>query len=158
MKLKDACSFEWKLWQTLDSILKSRDITLPNKVCLVKTMFFPVVMNGCESWTKKDSTVKNWCFWPVVLEKTLESPLDCKEIKPVNTKANKSWSFIRRVDAEVEAPTVWPHDMKSRLTGEDPDAGKDWRWEKGTTEDQIVGWHHWLNGHEFAQVTGAGER
>ena len=98
-----------------------------------------------ESWV-----LKNWYFWTVVLEKTLESPLDCKEIKPVNPKGNKSWIFIGRTDAEAEAPVLWPLDAKNWLIGKDPDAGKDWRWEeKGTTEDEMVGWHHWLNGHEF---------
>ena len=94
----------------------------------------------------------------VVLEKTLESPLDCKEIKPVNRKGNQFWIFIGRTDAEAEAPILWPPDVKSRLTGKDPDAGKDWRWEeKGMTEDKMVGWHHRINGHEFEQALGDGE-
>ena len=93
---------------------------------------------------------KNWCFWTVVLEKTLEHPLDCKEMKPVKPKENQSWIFIGRTDAEVETPILWPPDAKSRLIGKDLDAGKDWRQEeKGTTEDEMAGWHHWLNGHEF---------
>ena len=93
---------------------------------------------------------KNWCFWTVVLEKTLESPLDCKEIPPVQPKGNQSWILIGRTDAKTEAPILWPSCAKSRLSGKDPDAGKDWRWEeKGMTEDEMVGWHHWLNGHEF---------
>ena len=88
-------------------------------------------------------------FQTVVLEKTLESPLDCKEIKPVNPKGNQSWIFIGRTDAEADISILWPPDVKSWLTGKDPDAGKDWRQEKkGTTEDEMVGWHHWLNGHE----------
>ena len=86
----------------LDSILKSRDITLPTKVCLVKAMVFPVVMYGCESWTKKKAESKNWCFWTVVLEKTLESPLDCKEIQPVHPKGDQSWIFIGRTDVELK--------------------------------------------------------
>ena len=91
---------------------------------------------------------KNWCFQTVVLEKTLESPLDCKEIKPVNPKGNQPWIFIRRTDAE--APILWPLDLKSWLIGKYPDAGKDWRQEeKGTTEDEMAGWHHGLNGHEL---------
>ena len=101
---------------------------------------------------------KNWCFWTVVLEKTLESSLDCKEIKPVNPKGNQSWIFIRKTDAEAEAPILWPPDVKSWLIGKDHDAGKDWRQEdKETTEDKLVGWHHWLNRHEFKQALGDGE-
>ena len=95
----------------------------------------------------------------MVLEKTLESPLDCKEIKSVNIKGNQPWIFIGRTDAEAEAPFLWPPDVKSWLIGKDPDAGKDWRQEKkGTIEDEMVGWHHWLNGHEFKQTVGNGER
>ena len=120
----------------LDSILKSRDITLPTKVCLVKAMVFPVVMYGCESWTIK----KNWCFWIVVLEKILESPLDCKEIQSVHPKGNQSWIFIGRTDAEDEAAMLWPPDRKNWLVRKDPDGGKDWRQEeKGMTEDEMVG-------------------
>ena len=101
-----------------------------------------------DSWASK-----NWCFWTVVLEKTLESPLDCKEIQPVNPKGDQSWIFIGRTDAEAEAPILWPPDAKNWLVGKDPDAGKDWRWEeKGTTVDEMVGWHHWLNGCEFEQL------
>ena len=98
-----------------------------------------------ESWT-----LKNSCFWTVVLEKTLESPLDCKEIQPVYPKASQSWVFIGRTDVEAETPIFWPPDVKSWLTGKDPDAGKDWRQEeKGMTEDEMVGWHHRRDGHEF---------
>ena len=101
---------------------------------------------------------KNWCFWTVVLEKTLESPLDCKEIQPVNPEGNQSWIFIGRTDAEAETPILWPPDAKNRLTGKDPDAGKDWkREEKGMTEDEMVGWHHWFDGHEFEQALGVGD-
>ena len=104
-----------------------------------------------ESWAPK-----NWCFWTVVLEKTLESPLDCKEMKPVNPKGNQSWIFIGRTDAE--APIFWLPDVKNWLIGKDTDAGKDWRQEeKEMTEDEMVGWHHWLNGHEFEQVLGVGD-
>ena len=106
-----------------------------------------------ESWA-----LKNWCFWTVVLEKTLESPLDCKEIQPVSPKGDQSWIFIRRTDAAAESPVLWPPDTKKWLIGKDPDAGKDWRQEeKGTTEDEMVGWHHWLDGHEFEQALGAGD-
>ena len=95
---------------------------------------------------------KHWYFRTAVLEKTLESPLDCKEIKPVNPKGNQSWIFIGKTDAEAEAPILWPPDVKSRLIGKDPDAGKDWKREKRAAEDMTVGWHHWLNGHEFKQT------
>ena len=98
-----------------------------------------------ESWVPK-----NGYFWTVVLEKTLESPLGCKEIKPIHSKGNQSWIFIGRTDVEVEAPIFWPPDVKNWLIWKDPDAGKDWgQEEKGTTEDEMVGWHHQLNGHEF---------
>jgi len=112
-------------------------------------MVFPVIMlDHKQGWA-----AKNWCFWIVVLEKTLESPLNCKAIKPVNLKGNHSWIFIGRTDAEAEVPILWLSDAKSRLNGKDPDAGKDWRQEKkGATEDEMVGWHHWLNGHEFEQL------
>ena len=135
----------------LGSILKSRDTTLSTKVCLVKAMVFPVVMYGCESWDYKESWVlKNWGFWAVVLEKTLESPLDCKKIQPVHPKGDQSWVFIGRTDAEAEVPIFWPPDVKSWLIWKDPDVGKDWRQEeKGTTENEMVGWHHRLKGHEF---------
>ena len=107
---------------------------------------------------KEGWALKNWCFWTVVLEKILESPLDCKEIKPVNPKGNQSWVFTGRTNAKSEAPVLWPPDVKNWLTGKDPDAGKDWRQEeKGITEDEMVGWHHWLNGHEFKQAPGVGD-
>ena len=107
-------------------------------------------LNYKESWA-----LKNWCFWTVVLEKILESPLNFKEIKPVDPKGNKSWIFIGRTDAEVETPI--PPDAKNWLNVTDPDAGKDWRQEeKGTTEDERVGWHHWLKGHEFKWALGVG--
>ena len=94
--------------------------------------------------------LKNWCFWTVVLEKTLESSLDCKEIQPVHPKGNQSWIFTGRTDVKAETPILWPPDVKNWLIWKDPDAGKDWRWEeKGMTEDEMVEWHHWLNGHEF---------
>ena len=97
---------------------------------------------------KEGWALKNWCFWMVVLEKTLESPLDCEEIQPVHSKGNQSWVFIERTDAEAEAPILWPPDVKNWLIGRDPDAGQDWRWEeKEATEDEMVGWHRRLNGH-----------
>ena len=136
----------------LYSVLKNRDITLPTKVRIVKAMVFPVVMYGYESWTIK----KNWCFRTVVLEKTLQSTLDSKEIKPVNPKGNQPWIFTERTDAK--ALTLWPPDAKSQLIGKDRDTGKDWgQAEKGVTEDEMVGWHHSLNGHEFEQTRGGSE-
>ena len=96
---------------------------------------------------------KNWCFCTVVLEKILENPLDCKKIQPVHPKGNQSWIFIGRTDAEAEAPILWPPDMKNWLVRKDPEAGKDWRQEEEeTTEDEMVGWHHWLDGPEFEQA------
>ena len=101
---------------------------------------------------------KNWCFWTMVLEKTPESPLDNREIKPVNPKGNQSWIFIGKILAEVEASILWPSNAKSQLLRKDSDARKDRRQkEKGTTEDEMVGWHHWLDGHEFEQTPGVGD-
>ena len=106
-----------------------------------------------ESWAPK-----NWCFWTMMLEKTLESPLDCKEIQPVHPKGDQSWVFIGRTDVEAETPVLWPPHVKSWLIWKDPDAGKDWRQEeKGTTEDEMAGWHHQLNAHEFGWTPGAGD-
>ena len=140
---------------SLDSILKSRDITLPTNVHLAKSYGF----SSCHHvwiWeldNKKGWTPKNWCLRTVVLEKTLESPVDSKGIKPVSLKGNQPWIFIGRIDAEAEAPLLWPPGGKSRVFGRDLDAEKDWRQEeKGTTEDEMVGWHHWLNGHEPEQT------
>ena len=110
-------------------------------------------LDYAEGWVPK-----NWCFWSVVLEKTLESPLDCKEIQPVHPKENQSWVFFRRTDVEAETPTLWPPDAKSWLILKDPDAGKDWgQEEKWTTEDEMVGRHPWLNGHGFGWTLGAGD-
>ena len=104
---------------------------------------------------KESLVLKNWWFWTVVLAKTLESPLDCKEIQPVHPKADQSWIFIGRTDAEAETPIIWPLDAKNWLTGKDPDAGKDWRQEeKVLTEDEMLGLHHWLSEHEFEQALG----
>ena len=102
-----------------------------------------------ESWVPK-----NWCFWTVELEKTFESPLDCKEVQPVHPKGNQSWILIGRTDAEVETPILWLPEVKNWFIGKDSDAGKDWRHEKGTIEDEMVGWHHWLDRHEFEQASG----
>ena len=107
-----------------------------------------------ESWAPK-----NWCFWTVVLEKTLESPLDCKEVQPVHSKGDQSWVFIGRTNVEAETPMLWPPDAKSWLIWKDPDTWRDWgQEEKGMTEDKMVGWHHWLNGHGFGWTPGVGDR
>ena len=135
----------------LDSILKSRDITLPTKVHLIKAYGFSSghvwmwELDYKESWA-----LKNLCIRTVLLEKTLESPLDCKESQPVHPKGDQSWVFIVRTDVEAETPILWPPDAKSCLIWKDPNAGKDWgQEEKGTTEDDMTGWHHQLNGHGF---------
>ena len=143
----------------LDSIFKSRDITLPTKVRLVKAMVFPVVMYGCESWTvKKFWAPKNWCFWTVVLEKTLESPLDCEDIQPVHPEGDQPWDFFGGNDAKAETPVLWPPHVKSWLLGKDSDAQRDWgQEEKGTTEDEMAGWHHRLDGVEFEWTLGVGD-
>ena len=139
-----------------DSIFKSRDITLSTKVHLVKAMVFPVAMyslNYKVSWVQK-----NWCFWTVVFEKTLESHLDCKEIQPVHPKGDQSWVFIGRTDIEAETPIFWPPNGKSWLIWKDPDVGKDWRQEeKGTTEHEMVSWHHQLNEHGLGWTPGVGD-
>ena len=106
---------------------------------------------------EESSAPKNWCFWTVMLEKTLESPLDCKEIQPVHPE-DQSWVFIGRTGAEAETPILWPPDAKSWLVGKDPDAGRDrGQEEKGTTEDEMAGWHHWLDGHQFESTPGVGD-
>ena len=150
MKLKDACSLEEKT--NLHSVLKSRDITLPTKVRIVKAMCFPVVMYRCESWTVKKAEHRRidafelWCW------RRLESPLGCKEIKPVN----QPWIFTGRTDAE--APIFWPPDAKSWLIWKDADAGKHWRQEEmEITEEEMVEWHHRLTGHEFERTPGDGK-
>ena len=144
----------------LFSILKSRDITLPTKEG-PSNQSYGFSSSHVWMWEldyKESCMLKNWCFWTVVLKKTLESPLNCKEIHPINPKGNQSWIFIGRTNAEAEAPILWPPDVKNWLIWKDPDAGKDWRQEeKGTTEDEMVGWHHWLNGHEFEQTLGDDE-
>ena len=137
----------------LDSIWKNRDITLPTKVHLVKAMVFPVVVYGCESWTIKKAECQRidafelWCW-----RRFLRVPWTA-----VNPKGNQTSIFIGRTDAETKASILRPPGVKNWLTGKDPDAGKDWRQEKGTTEDEMVGWHHWLNGHEFQQAPEVGD-
>ena len=135
-----------KAMTNLDSILKSRYITLPTKFCLVKAMVFPVVMYGCESWTVKKAECQRidafelWCW-----RRLLRVPWTARRSNPVSPKGNQSWIFIGRTDAEAETPILWPPDAKNRLIGKDPDAWKDWRQEeKGTTENEMFGWHHQL--------------
>ena len=138
-----------KAMTNLDSILKSRDITLPTKGLCSQSYGF----SGSHVWMWDLEHKEGW-----VLKKTLKIPLDSKEIKPVNHKGNQPWIFIGRTDAKAEAPIIWPPDVKSWLTGKDPDAGKDWgQEEKGVTEDEMVGWHYQLNGQEFEQTLGDSE-
>ena len=146
----------WKeSFTNLDSILKSRDITLAAKVSLVKAMVFPVVRYGCESWTIKKAEGRRigafelWCW------RRLLCSLGCKEIQPVHPKGDKSWVFIGRTDVEAETPILRLPDVKTWLIWKDPDAGKDWgQEEKRVTEDEMAGWHHRLNGHESEWATG----
>ena len=140
-----------KVMTNLDSILKSRDIYFANKYLSGQGYGFSSghvwlwELDCEESWT-----LKNWCFWTMVLEKTLKSPLYCKDIQPVHPKADQSWVFIGRTDAEAETPILWPPHAKSWLIGKDRDAGRDWgQEEKGKTEDEVAGWHHQLHGHVF---------
>ena len=148
-----------KVMTNLDSVLKSRDIILSTKFRLSRLWFFSSShvwmweLDCKESWAPK-----NWCFWIAVLEKTLESTLDCKEIQPVHPKGDQSWVFIGRTDVEAETPMLWPPHAKSWLIGKDPDAGRDWgQEEKGMTEDEIVGWHHRHSGHGFVWTPGVGD-
>ena len=139
------------------SIFKSRDITLPTKVRLVKAMVFPVVMYGCESWTLNKAECQRidafelWCW------RRLENPLNTKEITPVNLKGNKPWILTGRTNAEAEAPIFWPPEAKSWFIRKDHGAEKDWRQKKMVTKDEIFGWHHRCNGHEVGQTLGDGE-
>ena len=150
MKLKDAYSLEGKLWPIRQHIKKQRHYFVNKGPSSQGYGFSSGHVWMWELDYKENWAQKNWCFSTVVLEKTLESPLDCKEIQPVHPKIDQSWVFIGGTDVEAETPVFWPPDLKSWLIWKDPDAGKDWRWEeKGTTEDEMVGWHHQLNGHEF---------
>ena len=151
LKLQNHCRWKWlqpRNWKIVApwkrsydkprQHIKSGDITLPTKVLIVKVVVFPVVMYWCKIWTiKKTWVLKNWCVQTVVLENTLESPLGCKEIKPVNPKGNQSCIFIERTDAEAEPPISWLLDTKSWLIGKDPDAGKDWK-QKGVADDELI--------------------
>ena len=144
-----------KVMTNLESIFKSRDITLPTKVCLVKAMVFPVVVYGCESWTVKKAERRRidafelW-YW----RRLLRGPLDCKEIQPVHSKGDQPWDFFGRNDAKAETPVLWPSHAKSWLIGKDSEAESDCGQEKGMTEDEMAGWHHRLNGREFEWTLG----
>ena len=158
MKLKDTYSLEEKLWPTYTAYKKRRHYFV-NKGLSSQGYGFSSShvwiweLDYEESWVQK-----NWCFWTVVLEKTLESPLDWKKVQSVHPKGNKSWIYIGRTDTEAETPILWPPAAKSQLIRKDPDAGEDWRQEKkGMTEDEMVGWHHQLNAHEFEQGLGDSE-
>ena len=145
-----------KAMTNLDSILKGRDITDKG----LSSQSYGFSSSHVWMWElehKEDWALKNWSCWTVVLEKVLESHLDCKEIQPVHPKRNQSWIFIGRTDAEAVTPILWPPNVKNWLIGKDPDVGKDWRQERRMTEDEMVEWHHWRNGHEFEQALGFGE-
>ena len=158
MKLKDACSLEESYVKPRQHIKKQRHYFANNGPSSQSYGFSSSHVWMWQLDHKGSWASKNWCFWTVVLERTLESPLDYKENKPVNIKGNQSWIFIGRTDVEAETPLLWPPDVKNRLIWKDLDAGKDWRQEKNrTTEDEMVGWHHWLNGHGFGWTLVAGD-
>ena len=158
MKLKDTYSLGRKVMTNLDSIFKSRHYFVNKGPSSQGYGFSSGHVWMWELDCEEGWAPKNWCFWSVMLEKTLESPLDCKEIQLVDPKRNQSWIFIGRTDAEAESPIFWPPDVKNWLIRKDPEAGKDWRQEKkGMTEDEMVGWHHWLDRHGFEQVLGVGD-
>ena len=140
-----------KVMTNLDSILKKQRHYFANKG--PSSQSFGFSSSHVQMWEldyKESWALKNWCFWTMVLEKTLESPLDCKEIQPVHPKGDQSWVFIGGTDVEAETPILWPPDAESWLIWKDPDIGKDWgQEEKGMPEDEVVGWHYWHSGHEF---------
>ena len=150
MRIKDACSLEEKLWKNLHSLLKKQRYHFVDKGPYSQSYVF----SSSHVWMwELDYTAECQIINAFELEKTLESPLDCKEIKRVNPKRSQPWIFIGRTNAEAEAPVLWPPDIKNWLIGRDPDAGKDWSQEdKGMTEDEVVGWHHRLNGHELSKL------
>ena len=157
MKLKDTCSLEKSYDQPRLHTKKQRHY-FANKGPSSQSYGFSSSHVWMWELDCKESWVpKNWCFWTVVLEKTLENPLDCKKIQPVHPRGNQFWIFIGKTDAEAETPILWPPDAKNWLTVKDPDAGKDWRLEKGTTEDEMVGWHLWIDGHGFGWTPGVGD-
>ena len=142
----------------LDSILKCRDLTLPIKCPSSQSYgFYSGHVWMWELYHKEGWALKNWCFWTVVLEKTLECPSDCKEIQPIYPKRDQSWIFIGRTDAKAEAPILWPPYAKNWLIVKYPDFVKDWRQEKGATENEMIGWHHQLNERKFEKVPGVGD-
>ena len=148
MKLKDTCSLEESYARP--HIKKQRHYFANKVLCSQSYGFSSSHVWMWELDYKESWVTKNWCFWTVVLEKTLETPLDCQETQPVHSKGDQCWIFIGRTDVEPEAPILQPPDVNNWLIGKDPNAGKDWRREeKGITEDEMVAWHHWLNGHEF---------
>ena len=151
--LKGACSLEEKLWETRQCIKKAKTSHCQQRSYSQSFVFSSSHVQMWELNHKNSWTLKNWCFQIVMLEKSLESPLDCREIKPVNPKGNQSWIFIERTDNEAEAPIFLPPDVKSQFIGKDPDAGKDWgQEEKGETEDEMVVWYHQLNGRELEKT------
>ena len=157
MKFNDACSLEENYGQQRQHIKKQRHY-LANKGPSSQSYGFSSRHVWMWELDYKESWIpKNWCFWTVMLEKLLESPLDCKEIQPDHSKGNQSWIFIGRTDAEAETPIPWPPHTKSWLIGKDSDAGRDWEQEKGTTEDEMAGWHHWLDGCESEWTPGVGD-
>ena len=148
-----------KAMTNLDSISKSRHCFANKSLSSQSYGFSSSHVQMWELSHKESWVLNNWCFWTMVLEKTLESSLDCKEIQPVNPKGNQSWIFIGKSDAEVETPILWSPDVKNWLIGKDPDAGKYWRQDKkGTSQDEMVGWHHGLDEHEFEKASGVGDR
>jgi len=158
MKLKDTYSLEGSYDQPRQHIKKQRHHFVNKGPCSQGYGFSIAHVWMWELYYKESWAPKNWCFWTVVLEKTLESPLDCKEIQSVHPKGDQSWVFIGRTDVEAKTPILWLPDAKSWLIWKDPDAGKDWgQEEKGTTEDKMVGWHHRLNGHGFGWIPGVGD-
>ena len=156
-EIKRCCPWKKSYDQPKQHIKKQRhyfaDKVLYSQICGFSSSYIWMwELDHKERWA-----LRNWCFWTVVLEKTLEGPLDCREIQPVHPKGNRSWIFIGRTDAEAETRILWPFD-ENWLHGKDPDAGKDWRQEeKGMREDEMVGWHHWLDGHEFEQALEVGD-
>ena len=158
MTLKDICSLEESYDQPKQHAIKQRHYFINTGLSSQSYSFFSSHVWIWELDYKESWALKHWCFWTVVLEKALESPLDSKEIQPVHPKGDQSWVFIGRTDVEAETPVLWSPDVKNWLIWKDPDAGKVWRWEgNGTTENEMVSWDHWLNGHEFEWAPGVGD-
>ena len=155
-KIKRSLLLGRKAMTNLDSVLKSKDHFVNKGLNSQGCGFSSSHVWMWELDHKEGWALNNWCFWTVILERTFENPLNCKEIKPVNPKGNQTWIVTERAPAEAETPILWPPDVKSRLIGKDSDAGKDWRQkEKGAAEDEMVTWlHHRVNEHEFEQTLG----